>query len=245
MSYPRVPLRAMRLDPAAVLALRAARPAGSFFEVEFNAAGRGWVALAALGRDRMALLRRTGVARRAIARPAACVPGDIPLPVTASIDLLGLSARILSPVLAAVALAGVVPMLDDEQMWTRGNRPLAVTGASGRQVAGAVDAAQALYAGVVQPVLIPLVAAYRQEFGVSPRVLWGDVASALNGAATVLEASGLEQRIPVSPIVVALLGIGELGGTARSLPPGFVRNSCCLYYRVPGGRLCGDCVLAR
>ncbi|WP_372507037.1 (2Fe-2S)-binding protein [Actinomadura madurae] len=26
---------------------------------------------------------------------------------------------------------------------------------------------------------------------------------------------------------------------------GFVRNNCCLYYRVPGGGMCGDCGLAR
>jgi ferric iron reductase protein FhuF len=27
------------------------------------------------------------------------------------------------------------------------------------------------------------------------------------------------------------------------LPPEFVRNSCCLFYRLPEGSLCGDCVL--
>ncbi|MEU7551440.1 (2Fe-2S)-binding protein [Streptomyces sp. NPDC044571] len=25
----------------------------------------------------------------------------------------------------------------------------------------------------------------------------------------------------------------------------FVRRSCCLYYKVPGGGFCGDCVLRR
>ncbi|TDD91462.1 hypothetical protein E1293_02390 [Actinomadura darangshiensis] len=24
-----------------------------------------------------------------------------------------------------------------------------------------------------------------------------------------------------------------------------MRNNCCLYYRVPGGGMCGDCGLAR
>ncbi|TDC76951.1 ferric iron reductase, partial [Actinomadura sp. 7K507] len=24
---------------------------------------------------------------------------------------------------------------------------------------------------------------------------------------------------------------------------GFVRHNCCLYYRVPGGGMCGDCGL--
>jgi ferric iron reductase protein FhuF len=29
----------------------------------------------------------------------------------------------------------------------------------------------------------------------------------------------------------------------RRPPPDFLRNSCCLYYRLPDGGLCGDCVL--
>jgi hypothetical protein len=101
-----------------------------------------------------------------------------------------------------------------------------------------------VYRGVLAPVVAQLVAAYRAGFGVSPLVLWGDVASALNGAAAVLGSSPLAKRLPADQVVVALVGMAELRGTARSLPPRFVRNSCCLYYRVPGCALCGDCVLA-
>ena len=32
-------------------------------------------------------------------------------------------------------------------------------------------------------------------------------------------------------------------GTLGPDGEGFRRRSCCLYYRVPGGGLCGDCVL--
>lgn len=101
-----------------------------------------------------------------------------------------------------------------------------------------------MYSGVVESVLAPLVSLYRSEFGVSTRVLWGDVASALNGAAQVVAGSGRHQPLRADDVVAALLATGELVGTARSLPPRFVRNSCCLYYRIPGGGLCGDCVLA-
>lgn len=234
----------MSLDHSAVLALRAARPAGSFFEVEFGAAGRDWVPLAAFGTDRTALRSRVAVGRQAIAAQAGCAPDAVPLRVAASIDLLGLTARLVSPALGAVVVAGVAPVLDGTQTWSRGPGPVALTGAAAGRVATVLDAARALYEGVVAPVVAALVAAYRAEYGVSPHVLWGDVASALNGAAAVLGSSPLAQRLPADQVVAAMLGMAELRATARSLPPRFVRNSCCLYYRVPAGGLCGDCVLA-
>ncbi|WP_250213408.1 (2Fe-2S)-binding protein [Acrocarpospora catenulata] len=46
--------------------------------------------------------------------------------------------------------------------------------------------------------------------------------------------------------VAASLELGRLRGTGRFAgEPFFVRRSCCLYYRVPGGGTCGDCVLAQ
>jgi FhuF 2Fe-2S C-terminal domain len=41
-----------------------------------------------------------------------------------------------------------------------------------------------------------------------------------------------------------LRGTGELVQPDISRPRRFlIRRSCCLYYRVPGGGTCGDCVL--
>jgi|GEM_PF-1837329 hypothetical protein len=44
-----------------------------------------------------------------------------------------------------------------------------------------------------------------------------------------------------------LLGTGRLRGTGQLTGTGlaFRRRSCCLYYRLPGGGLCGDCCLRR
>jgi ferric iron reductase protein FhuF len=90
---------------------------------------------------------------------------------------------------------------------------------------------------VVRPVITPVLNAYRASFALSRQVLWGNVASALSGAATGLGA-------PTAHLLVRdLLELGELAGTARAVWPRFVRNSCCLFYRLPGGGLCGDCVL--
>ena len=53
---------------------------------------------------------------------------------------------------------------------------------------------------------------------------------------------------PATALAAALLArgrladTGELGVTGEGL--GFRRRSCCLYYRLPGGALCGDCALA-
>ncbi|MYT23087.1 Fe-S oxidoreductase, partial [Streptomyces sp. SID7760] len=87
----------------------------------------------------------------------------------------------------------------------------------------------------------------RQRYGVSPKVLRGNAASGLVGALRVLL-----DRVPGGPAVslaAELLAEGGPLGDAgafvheEGLGVAFVRRSCCLYYRVPGGGLCGDCVL--
>jgi hypothetical protein len=41
-----------------------------------------------------------------------------------------------------------------------------------------------------------------------------------------------------------LAGMGTLVQPVPERPRRFlVRNNCCLYYRIPGGGTCGDCVL--
>jgi ferric iron reductase protein FhuF len=51
-------------------------------------------------------------------------------------------------------------------------------------------------------------------------------------------------------VAARLLDTGSLAGTGdRSAPSepdrhwSFRRRSCCLFYRVPGGGTCGDCIL--
>lgn len=89
--------------------------------------------------------------------------------------------------------------------------------------------------------------ALRERFGVSPKVLRGNAASGLVGALRVLI-----DRVPGGAAVelagALLADGGALAGTGtfiheEGLGVAFVRRSCCLYYQVPGGGLCGDCVL--
>ncbi|WP_083734860.1 (2Fe-2S)-binding protein [Actinomadura sp. CNU-125] len=72
-------------------------------------------------------------------------------------------------------------------------------------------------------------------------LVWGNAASALAGSLNVGPRDAAR-----AAIVRHLLALPPLDGTGELGPAGFVRRSCCLYYRVPpGGGLCGDCALVR
>ncbi|MEW2292855.1 (2Fe-2S)-binding protein [Streptomyces sp. NPDC006743] len=94
--------------------------------------------------------------------------------------------------------------------------------------------------------LEPLAAALRARYRLAPGLLRGNAASALAAAARQVrgwarqdgrtEAGDLAHDLAVRLLAhPALAGAGTLGAT------GFRRRSCCLYYRVPGGGVCGDC----
>nr|WP_232249221.1 (2Fe-2S)-binding protein [Streptomyces sp. NA03103] len=72
---------------------------------------------------------------------------------------------------------------------------------------------------------------------VAPRLLDGNSASALAGAAHALLALRPAVRGPLTDLTTALLDTGRLAGTGVLTGPGlaFRRRSCCLYYRAPDG----------
>jgi ferric iron reductase protein FhuF len=85
-----------------------------------------------------------------------------------------------------------------------------------------------------------------QAMAVSPRVLWGNVASAVNGAATMIAAARPDLASPAAGAAATLLGQPALAGTYQGRPlQGFRRRSCCLIYRLSPSApaYCGDCVL--
>ena len=76
-----------------------------------------------------------------------------------------------------------------------------------------------------------------------------DVASGLAGALRALVQSGTVPLADCRATGLELLDHGPLRDsgilTVHSGQLAFVRRSCCLYYRIEGGGLCGDCALAR
>ncbi|MGW0390594.1 (2Fe-2S)-binding protein [Streptomyces sp. NPDC003042] len=169
--------------------------------------------------------------------------GSGPGRVAASTAQFGIASRLWSLGLGCAALGGRVPDLAADRVWWR------------LPAAGSLElwlpepgelAAEALGESVLAHLAV-LEAALRERFGVSPKVLRGNAASGLVGALRVLL-----DRVPGGAAVDLAAGLlaegGALAGTGtffheEGLGVAFVRRSCCLYYRVPGGGLCGDCVL--
>ncbi|MFI5617079.1 (2Fe-2S)-binding protein [Streptomyces sp. NPDC051567] len=163
--------------------------------------------------------------------------------VAASTAQFGIAARLWSLGLGCVALGGRVPDLAPDRLWWRmpagGSLQLWLPEPAG------------LPAGALAPTVLgslaPLDAALRERFGVSPKVLRGNSASALAAAARTL-ADRPGGGVAVLRAAELLADDGPLARTGtfvheEGLGTAFVRRSCCLYYRVPGGGFCGDCVL--
>jgi hypothetical protein len=160
---------------------------------------------------------------------------NVPRRVAASVVQLGVLARILAPALAGAALELGPVALDSEALWWQddlgGAYPLSVTWGS------AID--------LTDGALSELTAVFGDRYGVPRPTLWGNIASAANGAA--------RQLVLVRPDLTeaAYLAAGTVLSDPRveggRLRPGadFRRRSCCLIYQAAGSRLavCGDCVL--
>lgn len=96
--------------------------------------------------------------------------------------------------------------------------------------------------------LAPLAAALRSRYRMSEALLWGNAGSALAGARRQLDRWAKVNGHPdvadrARALATDLFAHPDLAAT---LDPGTLRRrSCCLYYRLPGGGLCGDCCFDR
>jgi hypothetical protein len=217
---------------------------GPFFAVATGPApgGGGWVPVEALA--------SSGSLPARIAAVRAALGTDDR--VAASTAFQGLAAQLVAPLFGAAVVGGALPGRDAPAVaaalrwrpgpegpwlwWAGADRALAPPGDLGGLLAGLLE---------------PLVAAVRAHVAVSPRVLWSDAASAVASARRLVvearpsvgsRATALAHQLLTTPplAAVSVLRAPE--------PPDerwtFRRRSCCLYYRVPGGGICGDCVLA-
>lgn len=223
-------------------ALELAAEVGPFFVLERWSADAGWRPLRELVERPDVLAERVMAARAMLAERSRVPLEEIEERATASIVFLGLAARLVSPSLACAALAGHVPHLTLDALWWKpvvgGPWPLA-------RSASAPTTAEGLDEQVLQPIVAPVLEAFAETFAVSSQVLWGNVASSLGGALTMLVAARPDKAESATQLVQALLADGTLRGTGDldSARRSFKRHSCCLFYRVPGAGICGDCVL--
>lgn len=169
--------------------------------------------------------------------------------VAASIAHQALAARLWSAALGCAALYGRIPDLDPHLLhWdpaATAPDDLWLTEVRARPADAPTVAAVVLHGH-----LEPLAAALRARHRLAPGLLWGNAASALASTGRLLmtwardhsrtEAAERARELTAHLLAHPLLDrAGTLTGTA------FRRRSCCLYYRVPGGGVCGDCCFTR
>jgi hypothetical protein len=229
---------------------------GPYFVVESYPAGSPacppWRPLGELISDPAALAARIGEVRARLAAAAGCPADGVEFRVAASVAQLGLCARLLSPVLGAAAAGWALSVDTAQARWIPAlGGPFRLSlpelslpdMAAGDGLPGVGAAAcLGLLAGPVGQIVRAVAA-----MAVSPQVLWGNVASAASGAATMIAAARPDLAVAAAGVAATALRYPALAGTYRGSPgAGFRRRNCCLIYRLssPGpGRYCGDCVL--
>ncbi|MFF1674553.1 (2Fe-2S)-binding protein [Streptomyces sp. NPDC058256] len=165
--------------------------------------------------------------------------------IAVSVAHQALAARLWSVALGAAALYGRLPDLDPrllhwdpdgsapDDLWLSEVRPLPATAIG-----------EVVRAGH----LAPLAAVLRSRYRISAGLLWGNAGSALAGAVRQLDrwaqANGrAEVGDRARTLAADLFAHPDLSNTLD--PTTLRRRSCCLYYRLPGGGLCGDCCFTR
>lgn len=214
-----------------------------------------WHAMNELVEDADVLMDRVAAVRVRLAEAGGQPPGDVELRVAASVTHLGLVARLISPALAVAVISGELLEVDlGATRWQRavgGPFPLSVQRPADTS-ASDPDAHPALLAGLLARRVLDgpvrdLVEA-TAPLSVSRHVLWGNVASAVHGAASMIATRRPSSANRSRVIASLLLDQPPLRDTGvASATGGFRRRSCCLVYRaVPNAvrAVCGDCVLS-
>jgi hypothetical protein len=216
---------------------------GPFFVLgTIDAVTADWRPVSALADDPGLLDGRVQRVRGALIAPGADPEQAVPLRVAASVTQLGLCAR-----LVAVSLASAVDGLPLPpagrlafQDRLRGPYPLAT-------IDGGPPSAAGTWPSAVVDLVRPLLEAVQTTYRLSPRVLWGNVASALVSAASLIATAEPGMRERAAEQTADAFGEPELRDTMERDGRGRLRRrSCCLIYRVAGPTptFCGDCVLA-
>jgi len=161
--------------------------------------------------------------------------------IAASIAHQGLAARLWSVALGCAVLYGRIPDLAPrrlrwdpdasapDDLWLDAVEPLPGDAGTLADV-------------VLHGHLEPLAAALHAEYRLATGLLWGNAASALVGAARQL-GRHTDVSARVHDLAAELLAHPLLAGTLDAAT--LRRRSCCLYYRLPDGGVCGDCCFTR
>jgi hypothetical protein len=173
--------------------------------------------------------------------------------VAASVTHLGVAARLISPALGMAVLLGRVPRMDPAEVYWQpvlgGPLPLSLP-ASALAGHGDQPGTGQLAGELRRSVLngpVRALTGVTAAMSVSPIVLQGNIASAVNAAAAMIARARPDLTSQAAAVRRALLSAPELAGTWTSSAAGFRRRSCCLIYRAApsaAAAVCGDCILS-
>jgi hypothetical protein len=237
---------------------------GPFFAVETHTPEslprEPWHSMSELVDAPDVLTGRVLAVRAALAAASGQEPGAVELRVAASVAHLGLVARLISPALAVAVTAGALLEVGLPGVrWQRvlgGAFPMSlpledvsdIGDRDAKPELNSEDLAFLLASRVLEGPVRDLVEV-TMPLSVSRHVLWGNVASAVNGAASMIATCQPAWADRSRVIASLLLAQPPLRGTSTgSVGGGFRRRSCCLIYRAApeaAGAVCGDCVLFR
>ena len=220
-----------RRSPAAVKALAGLRDVSPYFALGTGPLHDGWRPVEQLYDDTALLAAIVG---RVQARLDVTEQR-----VAASTFFLGFAARLWSVGVGSIAGYRMLVDLPPSRLLFResdGQIALHLEHPATRQREDLADM-------VLDQHLGPLAAALRRLGSISERMLTGNSASALLGAARVFDRDRattagweLARSLCADPRLSAAVCFGDND---------YRRTSCCLYYRTPHGGLCGDCALSR
>lgn len=189
--------------------------------------------------------RRSAQLAQTLASGGRIDTGHVDPRVASSVLQLGLVARLVSPWLGLAALGVRVAAGVTDLRWipsASSSFELSVDGATlgSEQVTAPAEWSSILTQG--------LLAAVVDAVDGSPQVLWGNVASAINGAVSASSATRPDLMSAMRTVAVGLLAALPVAAssTGQVGTSTFQRRSCCLLYRVAAGSpnaICGDCVL--
>jgi hypothetical protein len=231
---------------------------GPFFAVHTHPPGsvpqQPWHAMNELVEDPRILRDRVNSVRARLAATSGQSPQAVELRVAASVTHLGLVARLISPALAVAVTTGELLKLDlASTRWQRllgGAFPLSVPRPAGTSTG--VDDPKRLAYLLARHILdgpVRDLVRVTMPMSVSPRILWGNVASAVNGARSMIATRQPVRAEQSRVLATLLLDQPPLQNTSITTATGiFRRRSCCLIYRAAptaATAVCGDCILSR
>jgi hypothetical protein len=171
----------------------------------------------------------------------------------ASVLHLGACAAICAPLLATAAIHAVVPRMSPAQLQFGypgvGSLQLALTTVPAGDAGLLPELAGHLIDVALRRLLGPFTAALTTAVPLPETTLAGNVFSALAAAARLVvpQPAGSRARALVDLIArrhPPLHHAGVLHWRDPEAAGYFSRRNCCLFYQVPGGGTCGDCILA-